>query len=272
MRLKAIACEVLFREVSLCAAYSSNIISTEFLKRGLHDNPDLLRSEVQRRIDETDESICEGILLGYALCSNGTAGIQARGIPLVVPRAHDCITLFLGRKEKYDKHFANNPGTYYYTSGWLERAGSDVERKVQDGRGLGEEFEEYVRKYGEDNARYLMKFESSWVENYSRAAYISLNLIRSADYKGQVKKIAAERGWEYEELAGDVRLIRKLIDGEWDDDEFLTVQPGEEITGSHDDRILECRLAHDAIKADWRRSSSAPSRDLEASESVRNNL
>jgi hypothetical protein len=120
MRLKVIACEVLFREVCLCAAHSGNIISVEFLKRGLHDNPDILRSDVQKRIDETDESIYEGILLGYALCSNGTVGIRARGIPLVIPRAHDCVTLFLGSKEKYKEHFADNPGTYYYTSGWLE--------------------------------------------------------------------------------------------------------------------------------------------------------
>ena len=109
MRLKIIACEVLFREICLGAAYSANIISIEFLKRGLHDNPDLLRSDVQKKIDETDESIYEGILLGYGLCSNGTVGIQARGIPLVVPRAHDCVTFFLGSKEKYKKHFIDNP-------------------------------------------------------------------------------------------------------------------------------------------------------------------
>ncbi len=96
MRLKIIACEVLFREICLCAAHTRNIISTEFLERGLHDNPDSLRSEVQRKIDETDESEYEGILLGYALCSNGVMGVQARGIPLVIPKAHDCVTLFLG--------------------------------------------------------------------------------------------------------------------------------------------------------------------------------
>lgn len=250
MRLKIIACEVLFREICLCAAHSRNTISIEFLKRGLHDNPDILRSDVQGRIDETDESIYEGILLGYALCSNGIVGIQARGIPLVVPKAHDCVTLFLGSKEKYKKHFTDNPGTYYYTSGWLERAGSNVERKVQDGRGLGKKYEEYVEKYGEDNARYLMEFESSWVENYSRAAYIDLEFVRFLNCNEQAKKIAVQKGWKYEELSGDVRLIRKLIDGEWNEDEFLMVQPGEEIVASYDDHVLGRRLACDMIKAD----------------------
>ena len=250
MRLKVIACEVLFREICLWSARSRNVISIEFLKRGLHDNPDVLRSEVQEKIDETDEEAYEGILLGYALCSNGTVGIRTRGIPLVIPRAHDCVTLFLGSKERYSEHFTGNPGTYYYTSGWLERAGSKVERKVQDGRGLGKKFEEYVQKYGEDNARYLIEFERSWIENYSRAAYIDLEFVRFLNYKEQAKEIAAQRGWEYEELPGDIGLIRKLIDGEWNEDEFLVVQPGEEIIASYNTSILECRLAHDMAETD----------------------
>ena len=250
MRLKIIACEVLFREICLCAAQSRNVISIEFLKRGLHDNPDMLRSEVQKRIDETDENVYEGILLGYALCSNGVVGVQARGIPLVIPKAHDCITLFLGSREKYNRHFSDKPGTYFYTSGWLERLGSKVERKVQDGRGLGKKYEEYVKKYGEDNARYLMKFESSWVENYTHAAYIDLEFVRFLGYEEQVKEIAARKKWKYEALQGDVRLIRNLIDGEWNEDEFLTVQPHEEIVTSYDEHVLRCRSARDVSKTD----------------------
>jgi len=249
MRLKIIACEVLFREICLCAAHSGNIISIEFLKRGLHDNPDLLRSDVQKKIDETDESIYEGILLGYGLCSNGTVGIQARGLPLIVPRAHDCVTFFLGSKDKYTRYFNDNPGTYYYTSGWLERAGSKVEKKVQDGRGMWNQYEAYVKKYGEDNAKFLMEFENSWVNNYSRAAFIDIDFVRFLNHGEQVKEIAAQRGWKYEELPGDIKLMKKLIDGEWDEDEFLIVQPGEEITASYDKHILGCRAASDKIKA-----------------------
>ena len=148
-RLKVISCDVLFREVCLCAAHSRNIITLDFLPKGLHDNPDVMRSEVQKKIDETDESQFDAIVLGYALCSRGTAGIRARGIPLVIPRAHDCITLFLGSNQRYMEYFNDHLGTYYYTSGWFERSGIKVvERKVQDGFGLGKKYEEYVKKYG----------------------------------------------------------------------------------------------------------------------------
>jgi hypothetical protein len=213
------------------------------MERGVHDNPDILRSELQEKIDKTDENIYESILLGYALCSNGVTGIQARGIPLVIPRAHDCITLFLGSKENYNKHFTDEPGTYYYTHGWLERAGAQVERKTQDGRGMGKKYAEYVEKYGEDNAKYLIEFENSWIQNYSRAAFINFDFVNFDHYKEHVKKIAAEKGWKYEELPGDMRLIKKLIDGEWDTNEFLIVQPGEEIIPSYDNDIMRCRPA-----------------------------
>lgn len=100
-----------------------------------------------------------------------------------------------------------------------------------------------MEKYGEDNAKYLMEFERSWIDNYSRAAFINLDFVDFGHYKESVKEIAAEKGWRYEELPGDMRLIRKLIDGHWDRDEFLVVQPGEEIIPSYDNEIMKCRPA-----------------------------
>jgi thiol-disulfide isomerase/thioredoxin len=241
-RLKVISCDVLFREVCLCAAHSKNVTTLDFLLKGLHDNPDILRAEVQKKIDETDESQSDAIVLGYALCSRGTAGIRARGIPLIIPKAHDCITLFLGSNQKYMEYFNDHPGTYYYTSGWFERSGVKVvERKVQDGYGLGKKYEEYLKKYGEDNAKYLIEFENSWIENYSQVTFIDIDFVNFLNYNEEAKKIAAERKWKYDEVEGNIRLIKKLIDGEWDEEEFLVVPPGEEIIASYDEKILSCK-------------------------------
>ena len=90
-----------------------------------------------------------------------------------------------------------------------------------------------------------MEFENSWVNNYSRAAYIDVGFMEFPQYEEQVKREAEGKGWEYKKLPGDARLIRKLIDGEWDEDEFLMVQPGEEIIASYDDCIIRCRSLHD---------------------------
>jgi hypothetical protein len=250
MRTKVIACEVMFREICLCAAHSPHTVDVEFLKRGLHDNPDTLREVVQRSIDvaeATPPSSAMGsanpgkydaIVLGYGLCSNGVLGLEARTVPLVIPRAHDCITFFLGSKDSYHKHFHDEPGTYWFTSGWIERAGSHVQRTKEGGEGMQLSYDQMVEKYGEDNAQYLYEIQQSWVKNYSRAAFIDLNLGPLAALRAEVERTAGEREWDLHDLSGDLRLIRMMLNGEWDEAEFLTVQPGQKVVRGNDEDII----------------------------------
>ncbi len=218
--------------------FSLGLVKDLCLTKGLHDNPDSLRDAVQERIDELDPLPHDGVLLGYALCSNGLAGVTARSTPIVIPRAHDCITLFLGSKEAYAKHHAEKPGTYYYSAGWTERDAAHAERRPADGAGLDQSFEEMVDKYGEDNARFLMEFQNQWVENYTTAAYIRMPLNPPAAVEAEARKAAATHGWEFETIDGDDRLIHALVDGEWDEDEFLIVPPGQSISPSNDSTVL----------------------------------
>ncbi|MBD3183825.1 DUF1638 domain-containing protein [Candidatus Poribacteria bacterium] len=245
MHLKIISCNVLFREVCLAAAYSENVIDMEFLEKGLHDEPDKMREVIQTRIDATDEKLYDAIVLVYALCSNGLANINAPGIPLIIPKAHDCITLFLGSKESYMEHHNRVPGTYYYTSGWLERSGGKVQNNPQSSQDqvkLKSKYQQYVEKYGEDNAKYLMEFENSWVNNYTCAAYIDVGLVEFPEYEEKVRHIAEQNNWTYEKLTGNMRLIKDLIDGKWNKDEFLTVPPHHKIVPSYDEGIITCKL------------------------------
>ena len=120
MLLKIIACEIAFREICHIAAQSKHLLDLEFLTQGHHENPAAGRADIQQRIDAMPAGKYEAILLGYGLCSSILTGLTTAHTPLVIPRAHDCITFFLGSKERYQKMFASRPGTYYYTSGWLE--------------------------------------------------------------------------------------------------------------------------------------------------------
>jgi hypothetical protein len=106
MRCLLIACEVLAREAYTCAAKSPHSIDIQLLVKGLHDTPHRLRDRLQATIDAASTSAAEGstsydaVLLGYGLCSNSTVGLMARGVPLVLPRAHDCMTLYLGSRSR----------------------------------------------------------------------------------------------------------------------------------------------------------------------------
>lgn len=243
MKIKVISCEALAREFYYAAASSPHVIDAELLPFGLHNTPDELRMTIQRSIDAAEGKGFDAIILGYGLCSRGTAEVTARSIPIVVPRMHDCITAFLGSRARYRTEFDANPGTYYYSPGWIERKEGDVEQGYIDihDRLYEERYQEYVEKYGEDNAKFLIDQEKQWTVNYTRAALINMGIGAIEEYRRFTRELAQERGWEYAELEGDLSLVNRLANGEWDGDDFLVVQPGRTITESFDELVLKTK-------------------------------
>jgi hypothetical protein len=239
-RFKLITCEILFREMCACAARSRNHIDVTFMPEGLHDMGEgKMSARLQAEIDKVDAGLYEAILLGYGLCNNGIRGLHA-ALPLVMPRAHDCITLLLGSKEKYAAYFQANPGTYFKSPGWIEREGSSRTNKdsIITQLGMGRSYEDYVAKYGEEKARYLMEILGDWMKNYKKLAYIDTHTGDFQAYKEQTRREAAERGWEYEELDGSLDLLMRLLDGDWDPGEFLVIPPGRSAGPSYDDDVV----------------------------------
>ena len=97
--------------------------------KGLHDRgARAMRAGLQAAIDEAEAQAekYDAIALGYGLCGNGLAGLEARSVPLVLPRAHDCITLLMGSRARFESYFQDHPGVYYRSAGWVER-GADLE-------------------------------------------------------------------------------------------------------------------------------------------------
>jgi len=246
MLYKVIACEVVFREVCACASRSVNLLDLEFLSQGYHDNPEIGLQRIQDRLDAVDPEKFDGILLGYGLCNNMLMGLRAPGVQVVVPRAHDCITLLLGSRQRYQEVFTQEPGTYYYTAGWLEyreRGGERVDRKQSAGLGSQLQFEELVSKYGEDNARYLMETMGNWTTNYSRGLYIDFEFASHLSAKQRAKEICAEREWRYEEVQGDLSLLQNWLDGDWAEEDFLVVSPGQAVAPSYGPGVIQIEPA-----------------------------
>jgi len=243
LRLKLIACEILFREFCAAAARSVNRVDVEFLPKRLHDLGQAgMFARLKGVVEEVDQSQYDAVLLGYALCSNGIVGLAAGDIPLVVPRAHDCISLFLGSKEQYLEYFQSHPGVYFKTSGWIER-GEGPEQftgdSVQKRNSMNQTYEELAAKYGEDNARFLYEQLSEMTHNYGRLTYIEMGIEPDDRFERYAREEAAELGWDYERLTGDMSLIQDLLDAHWDDERFLVVQPGSQVSASFDERIIK---------------------------------
>ena len=234
---KLIACEIIYRELCLLAAQSRHIIDVQFLRKGLHDaGKQTMLHELQEAISSVETNDYDAILLGYGRCSDGIANLRAPTIPLVIPRAHDCITFFFGSRQNYEKYFSQNPGTYYRTTGWTERGDYDQASdtgSVMHQLGLDRTYDEYVARHGKDNARYIMESLGSWEQNYNCLTYIDMGMPQDDEYALLTKRQADQMGLEFKRLTGDLRLLRALMSGQWDEREFLIVRPGR-IVGTDD--------------------------------------
>jgi hypothetical protein len=245
VKLKLISCEIIYREVCALVARSRNQVDVQFLPKGLHDmGSPLMRQRLQEAIDAVEESY-DAVLLGYALCGNGVAGVKARRHPLVLPRAHDCITFFMGSKERYLEYFQNNSGVYFRTTGWIERAQALDQLSVQRTHSLGADFQKLVEKYGEENARYLWEQIGNTLNHYRKLAFIEMGVEPDGSFEQRACEEAANRKWDFEKIPGDLSLLRALVEGEWDEDRFLIVQPGQKIVMLYDERIIGVEPAND---------------------------
>ena len=239
MQLKLIACEIFYRELCMAVARSVNQIDVEFLPKGLHDiGQEGMSARIGEVLAAVDPSKYEAVLLGYGLCSNGLVGLAADRIPLVIPRAHDCITLFLGNKERYLEYFHAHPGVYFKTSGWIER-GEVLTQSIQQQTGMMQTYEELVAKYGEDNAKFLYEQLGDRTHNYRGLTFIEMGIEPDDRFQRQAREEAAERNWQYEKITGDMTLIQQLVDGPWDADRFLVVPPGGRVAASFDEQIIK---------------------------------
>lgn len=181
-----------------------------YLEQGLHRTPEILREELQREIALQEDAAL--IILGYGLCSRAVIGLQARPYQKVIsPKIDDCIGLSLGCRSRYYHEFNNNPGTYYFTRGWIE-AGEDTLK----------EYARVAAKYGQETAEWTVR---ETLKHYKRVVLIRTNHEEDEPSRAYARRFAEFFGLTYEEMEGSLDYLKKLLFGPWDED-FVTVEGG----------------------------------------------
>ena len=228
-----IACEVFRDEIGLLETDDTCIVGMRFLEIGLHDQPDEMRVTLQQAIDALDARDDIGaVILAYGLCGLGTAGLRAGRHPLVFPRAHDCITVFLGSKETYAARQSACPGCYHYTPGW-NRA-----RRVPGPDRIDFLRADFSRKFDPDDVEFLLENERAMWSSYHTATFIDLGTPDAAAEAAYTARCAEWLGWNFEHLKGDPALLRDLLSGNWDAQRFQIVPPGARLAHSADEAVM----------------------------------
>jgi hypothetical protein len=235
VRLRLVACEILYRELCATIARSPHQVDAAFLPKCLHDLGTGMLAQLQAAVDEADQQPGDAVLLGYLLCGTGIAGLRARTKPLVIPRGHDCITLLLGSKERYLDYFNNHPGVYFKTAGWIERGKGLQQSSIQ---GMGRPLEEFIAKYGEDDGRFLWEQLGNHTRNYSQFTYIEMGIEPDDRFEREAVGDASARGWNFEKVAGDMTLFARLVNADWNPEDFLVVPPGWRVEPAYDEQIV----------------------------------
>ncbi|MGA6924536.1 MAG: DUF1638 domain-containing protein, partial [Desulfosarcina sp.] len=227
-KIVVIGCAVLGVDIKQAAKQLGLAVDFKFLEAGLHERPDELKRKLQAAIDAVSSAgQASRIVVGYGVCGRGTIGIQSRDIPLVIPRVHDCIAMFLGGPEAYRREFKKYPGTYYITAGWYEEKAVPVsQRKLQAWYGdKMVHYDDIARRYGDEAADQTLRFLNSWQKNYQRAAYIDTGVRSESTYENHAKEMARAYGWRYEKIPGSLAMIERMLVGSQTTPEILFVDP-----------------------------------------------
>jgi hypothetical protein len=235
-QIALLACAVFEREIAVWAGTPAQIRETRFYEIALHDRPDTLREKLQSEILSLDaRDDIDAIVLAYGLCGLGTAGLRACRHPIVLPRAHDCITVFLGSKKHYASHQRGCPSCYYYTPGWNQA------RRVPGPDKVAAMQEEYSAQFDEDDVEFLIESEKAMWAMHDTATYIDLGTADAETEANYAKRCADSLGWKFERIHGDPTLLRDLLEGRWDDERFQIIRPGEVLQHSTDERVLRAK-------------------------------
>ena len=198
------------------AAAAGAAVQFHFLDQGLHRTPQKMAGLIQEKIDLIGPDV-KRVALAYGLCSKGITGVKCAHHELVVPRCHDCIALFFGSIETYNKIFKARPGTYYLTPGWVA-AKKDP---------LGIIYNDYAPKHGIEDAMWCMQEE---LRHYTHIALINTGVGDLEYLRERTRENCAVLEKEYYEIQGSLDYFTWIIHGPYEEKNFIIVHPGTSVS------------------------------------------
>ena len=80
-----------------------------------------------------------------------------------------------------------------------------------------------------------------WALAYSHGTLIDFEFAVRLNLGEQVRQICAQKGWQYDEIPGDLGLLEAMLEGRWEESAFLVVRPGQKVVATNDERVIGAR-------------------------------
>jgi len=212
MKAVVLTCRAIEDEISFVLKENGLSYPMILVDAGLHDFPIKLKEKLQETIDR----LCnvDYILLGYALCGNGTIGLRSENATIVLPQFNDCIAMLLGSDERYHENLGIKMGAYFCTRGWLEYLNPKKDY-----------YDPMVPKIGHEKA---YKIAKTIISNYKRFTLIENEAYNQEASFQKMKELADFFELQTHRMQGTLDIFRRLLNGQWDD-KFQIVPPGQEV-------------------------------------------
>ncbi|MBN1628361.1 MAG: DUF1638 domain-containing protein, partial [Thermoleophilia bacterium] len=136
---------------------------------------------------------------------------------LRIPRVDDCIALFLGSRAAYREAFQRRSGSYYLTPGWV----------AENRDPLGTLETDYVPRVGREDAEWALREE---FKHYTHIVAIFSATSEADSLRARVRENAGFLDKAYEEVQGNLDYFVRVLVGPYDDDWFVTVEPGARVS------------------------------------------
>ena len=62
-------------------------------------------------------------------------------------------------------------------------------------------------------------------------------------FEQQTRAEAEKRCWKFEKIKGDMGMIYRLLNGQWDENEFVVLKPGWRLAARYDGSIIGAETA-----------------------------
>jgi hypothetical protein len=198
MSIGIVTCETLDCEIRALAGRYPAVSCVETMPWDLHIDPERLLAAVRDKVRELERRV-DVVVLGYGRCQAlDRLGDRFR-VPVLRPRAEDCIGVLLGQ-DNYQAALDEEPGTWFLSPGWTRMGTDFVFRELQ------------LNRVGRRDIDPLA-LARRMLEGFTRALYIEVAAVGSdAELRRKAGCIAADLNLRLEAAPGSLKMLQGVFD------------------------------------------------------------